>query len=196
MDSATWDARYAEAGLVWSERPNQFVEEVFAPLPAGAALDLATGEGRNALWLAARGWQVTAVDFSPVGIDKARALAQTHGVTVDWVVADLRDHVPAAGAYPAVLVAYLHLPPAVRAGILARAAEALAVGGTLLVIGHDVTNLRDGVGGPQDPTILYSPEAIAAELAGLRIVRAERVTRPVAGDGQHAIDTVVVAVRE
>jgi hypothetical protein len=116
-------------------------------------------------------------------------------------------------------VAYLHLPAAVRAGVLARAAGALAAGGTLLVVGHDVTNLRDGVGGPQDPAILYTPETIAAELAGLRIVRAERVTRAVPGGDQHdqrdqppggvvraapaqpagersAIDTVVVAVRE
>lgn len=196
MDSSGWDARYAEAGTVWSREPNRFVEEVLGPLPPGAALDLAAGEGRNAIWLAGRGWRATGVDFSPVGIDKARALAGQQGVAVDWVVADLREYQPPARTFQAVLLAYLHLPPADLTGVLARAAAAVAPGGTLLVVGHDATNLTEGTGGPQDPAVLYTPDTIAAALPGLRVTRAERVHRPVDGAPRPAVDALVVAVRD
>ena len=86
------------------------VEEL-GELPPGRALDLGSGEGRDAVWLAERGWQVTAVDFSPVAPDKARRLAQARGVTVDFVLTDLCGYRPEPGVYHLVLVAYLHLPP-------------------------------------------------------------------------------------
>lgn len=198
MDSDGWNSRYATTELVWSAQPNQFVAEEFAGVKPGRALDLGCGEGRNALWFAARGWRSTGVDFSQVGVDKGRRIAEAAGTPVDWVVADLRDYRPPAGGFDAVLVAYLHLPPADRAVILARAAEAVAPGGTLLVVGHDLTNLSDGVGGPQDPEVLYTPESITAELPGLRVIRAERVRRAVATDDgeRHAVDTLVRAVRD
>jgi SAM-dependent methyltransferase len=86
MDAHDWDERYAATGLVWSAGPNQFVEAELADMPPGRALDLAAGEGRNAIWLARQGWQVTAVDFSQAGLDKGRLLAGDLGV--DWVCAD------------------------------------------------------------------------------------------------------------
>jgi len=192
-----WDRRYADSEFLWSVEPNRFVVRELGDLPPGRALDLASGEGRNAVWLAERGWRVTAVDFSRVGMQKARRLADARGVTVDWVLADLREYEPEAGGYQLVLVAYLHVPPAERAAVLDGACSALAPGGALLVIGHDLTNLSHGVGGPQDPTLLYTPQAITAELPGLSVQRAERVRRPVEVDGQtrEAIDTLVRAVR-
>jgi SAM-dependent methyltransferase len=198
MDSAGWDERYRGEDLVWGAPPNRFVEAEFAGRAPGRALDLAAGEGRNALWLAELGWQVTAVDFSPVAAERGRQLAQERGVNVDWVVADLRAYLPGEAVADAVLVVYLHLPPAERAPILARAVRALAPGGLMFVVGHDVTNLSDGIGGPQDPTVLYSPESIAMELDDLRILRAERVRRPVAHEGAtvDAIDTLVTGVHE
>ena len=198
MDSDDWDTRYATAELIWSAQPNQFVVEEFAVLTPGRALDLGCGEGRNAIWLAAQGWQTTGVDFSPVGIDKGRRIASSAGAQVDWVVADLREHQPAAGGYDAVLLAYLHLPQADLRVVLGRAGQALAPGGTLVVIGHDRDNLDGGVGGPQDAELLYTPDLITAALTGLRITRADRVRRPVTtADGdRHAVDTVVRAVRD
>jgi SAM-dependent methyltransferase len=177
--------------------PNRFVVQELSDLPPGRAIDLACGEGRNAVWLAQRGWRVTAVDFSPVGLDKARRLADARGVKVDWVLADLLDYEPAAGTYQLVLLAYLHIAAMERAAVLVRACSALAPAGEILVIGHDLTNLGDGVGGPQDPALLFSPAAIAAELPGLSIKRAERVRRPVDVGGQihDAIDTLVRASR-
>ena len=97
MDSAGWDTRYRASDLVWGGEPNRFVAE-FTGTPPGRALDLGAGEGRNAIWLAGLGWQVTAVDFFAVAMDRARRLAERQGVTVDWVVADLRDYQPAPGA--------------------------------------------------------------------------------------------------
>jgi SAM-dependent methyltransferase len=197
VNSDEWDQRYAVREFVWDTGPNRFVAEELSGLAPGLALDLAAGEGRNAVWLAGRGWQVTAVDFSGVALAKARRLAGDRGVTVDWVQADLHDYRPAPGAYQLVVVAYLHLAAQERAAVLRRAAGALAPRGTVFVVGHDLDNISDGVGGPQDPSVLYTPQAIAAELQGLTVKRAGRVHRPVeTEDGaRQAIDTLVLAVR-
>jgi SAM-dependent methyltransferase len=194
VDSQEWDRRYAGAELVWTAEPNRFVVGELRDLAPGRALDVAAGEGRNAVWLAAQGWQVTAVDFSAVGLDKGRRLAEARGVTVDWVRADVRDYQPEAAAFQLVLVAYLQLREAELDGVLRRAATALAPGGVLLVVGHDLANLTEGAGGPQDPAVLHTPEAITRSLGGLAVVRAERVRRPVA-DGREAVDTLVRATR-
>jgi len=200
VDSQQWDERYSGAEFEWTTRPNQFVAAELADLPPGRALDLAAGEGRNAVWLAERGWRVTAVDFSRVGLEKGRKLGAAHGVKdrqVDWIVADLRAYEPERGAFDLVLIAYVQVSPDLRGKVLADAAAALAPGGTVFVIGHDLTNLTDGVGGPQDPEVLYTPEAVSADLPGLRVVRAERVRRTVEREGgpATAIDTLVRAVR-
>jgi len=200
VDSQQWDERYSGTEFEWTTRPNQFVAAELADLPPGRALDLAAGEGRNTVWLAERGWQVTAVDFSRVGLEKGRKLSAARGVDearVDWIVADLRDFEPDRDFYDLVLIAYLQVSPELRATVMARAAAALAPGGTAFVVGHDLTNLTEGTGGPQDPDVLYTPEAVRAELPGLRVVRAERVHRTVERDGgpATAIDTLVRAIR-
>lgn len=198
MDSQAWDERYAaSAELVWTDQANRFVVEELTARPPGRALDLAAGEGRNAVWLVERGWRVTAVDFSAVAAGRGRALAAVRGVTVEWVVADLLGYVPPAASYDLVLIAYLHLPPADLALVLTRAATALSGGGTLLVVGHDLANLTDGTGGPQDPAILYRPGTIVEALDGLHIRRADTARRPVRVGDQTvaALDTVVVAER-
>jgi SAM-dependent methyltransferase len=200
VDHQQWDERYSGTEFEWTTRPNQFVAAELADLPPGRALDLAAGEGRNTVWLAERGWRVTAVDFSRVGLEKGGKLAAARGVDaaqVEWIVADLRDYEPERDFYDLVLIAYLQVSPGLRATVLARAAAALAPGGTAFIVGHDLTNLTEGTGGPQDPDVLYTPEAVRAELPGLRVVQAERVRRTVERDGgpATAIDTLVRAVR-
>ncbi len=196
-EQAAWDQRYSGPDLVWGAGPNRFVTAEVTALPAGRAVDLGTGEGRNAIWLAERGWQVTAVDFSVAGLARAARLAAERGVSVDWVQADLLDYQPAPGAYDLVLVAYIHLPAAGLARVFRAAAAAVAPGGTLLVIGHDRDNITRGHGGPQDPGRLYTPAAVTAELDGLTVRRAEQVMRPVqTPEGERtAIDTLVRAER-
>ncbi len=197
MDRHQWDERYASTELVWSAEANRFVVEELARLPPGRALDLGAGEGRNAIWLAEHGWQVTAVDFSTVGLDKGAKLAESRGVSVDWVEADLLAYRPAAEAYDLVLLAYVHLLPDDFEALLSQAAAALAHGGTLLVVGHDVDNIARGYGGPQVPEILHRADAVVSALPGLRIQRAGQARRPVqTPEGERvAIDTVVRAQR-
>lgn len=198
MDREQWNRRYAASGLVWTASANRFLVAEVADLDPVRALDLGCGEGRNAVWLAERGWEVTGVDFSEVALAKAAKLAAERGVSVEWVEADVLEFVPAPGAFDLVAVLYLHLRAAARREIHARAAAAVAAGGVMLVVGHDSTNPTEGTGGPQDPAILFTPDEVAAELPGLRIERAEKVRRPVgAGDGDaYAIDALVRATRD
>ena len=197
MEREQWDERYRVDELIWKAEPNRFLVEEAAGLAPGRALDLACGEGRNALWLAERGWQVTAVDFSSVGLEKARRLASERGLELVLGEADVLDWEPPAASFYLVIFMYLHLPAGARRRVQERAASALAPGATLLVVGHDSTNLTEGIGGPQDPAVLFSPEDIVGDLDGLDIERAERARRPVAtGSGEvDAIDAIVRAVR-
>jgi SAM-dependent methyltransferase len=197
MDRLGWDERYAGDELVWTAEPNRFLVAEVEGLTPGRALDLACGEGRNAVWLAERGWAVTGVDFSTVGLDKARRLADARHVSVQWERADVTEYQPPAEGFDLVIVMYLHLPESSRRIAFRRAAGAVAPGGTLLVVGHDSTNPNEGWGGPQDSAVLYGPDDVVADVDGLDIVKAERVRRPVqTGDGERtAIDVLVRAVR-
>jgi SAM-dependent methyltransferase len=203
VDSSTWDERYAGKDLVWSATPNQWVEQVAVGLAPGRVLDLAGGEGRNALWLAARGWRATVVDFSQVGLDRARALAVERFGDDDQrlvtVRADLLTYHPERGSFDLVLVVYLQLVAPARRAVLRMAATAVAPGGRLLVVAHDSTNLTAGVGGPPDPRVLYTCEDIQADLAGsgLLIERSEAVLRAVETETgpRDAVDALLLAVR-
>lgn len=194
-EAAGWDERYAAAGIVWSREPNRFVAAEAGDLPPGRALDVGAGEGRNALWLAGRGWQVTAVDFSAVGLDKGRQAAEALGVAgrVEWVCDDVRSWSPPPRRYDLVVVAYLQLPAEDLAAALARAASGVAPGGRLVAVGHDVTNLERGVGGPRDAARLWSPEQLRLLLTGegLVVAEARTVERPTP-EGT-ALDTLVTA---
>jgi SAM-dependent methyltransferase len=198
MDVQTWNDRYRASELIWSAGPNQFVESICADLEPGRAIDLAAGEGRNAIWLAEQGWDATALDFSDVAIDKARQLAERRGVTITADVADLNAYVPTPGGYDLVLVAYLQIPDEQLTPILRRAAAAVAPGGTFLLISHDLSNLDGGYGGPQAPDVLTTPEQVVAAVGDeLEVRRAEVVERRVStDDGERtALDTLVVAGR-
>jgi SAM-dependent methyltransferase len=211
MDARAWDERYAASELVWSATPNRFVEAELAGLAPGRALDVAAGEGRNALWLAERGWQVTALDFALAGLEKGRALQARHErgpeLNVDWVHADALTWEPGPVRFDLVLLAYLQLVADQRRTAVRRAFATLHEGGTFFVVAHDSTNLTEGTGGPTDPAVLFTAEDILADLDGERfeVGRAERVARPVptADDGhthpgeasRHAYDALVRLVR-
>ena len=197
MNSEQWDRRYAGSELLWTAQPNRFLVAEVSGLRPGRALDLACGEGRNAVWLAEQGWRVTGVDFSGVALAKARSLAGARGVDSEWLQADLVEHEPERGAYDLAIVLYLQVPAAERRTILLRAAAALAPGGVLLVVAHDSSNLEHGWGGPRDPAVLYSSAHVIADLdgEGLEIERAETVGRSVqTPDGEKtALDLLVRA---
>ena len=197
MEADDWNRRYGGAELIWTAQANRALMAEAEALQPGRALDIGCGEGRNAVWLATKGWEVTGVDFSSVGLEKGRQLAEAQAVEVDWVLADLRTYHPARQVCDLVIVLYLHLGPEDRRAVHGAAAWAIAPGGTMVVLGHDTSNLTDGHGGPQDPALLFTPDDVVGDLAGLSIVKAERVLRRVATDAGErvAVDALVRAIR-
>ena len=124
MDAGDWDRRYEEKPWLWRTEPNVFLVSEVGDMIPGRALDVACGEGRNAVWLAERGWRVDAVDFSSVAIERARALAAERGVEVNFEVADVTSWEPSPLTYDLVIVLYLHLPPEQRRQAIGRARDA------------------------------------------------------------------------
>jgi SAM-dependent methyltransferase len=169
-----WDQRYA-GQQQWSSGPNALIAGLLGGLPPGDAVDLAAGEGRHALWLAGLGWGVTAVDFSAVGLE--RGAAQPGAERATWVTADVTTWTAPPTSLDLVVVAYLHLPETDIVAVLTRAVGWLRPGGRLLVLGHDVENIAAGVGGPQEPAILYSVDRLAPVADLLDVDRLEQVHR-------------------
>ncbi|AOW91719.1 SAM-dependent methyltransferase [Rhodococcus sp. WMMA185] len=197
MDASAWDELYSRRELVRGEPPNELVVEWVTSLPRGRALDLACGEGRNAHWLATRGWEVTALDFSAVALDRAVRVAAAAPRSVrerlDYRLADVTAS-DLGGEYDLVLMIYLHLAPEERLQVVNRAICALKPDGILMILGHDTVNSTQGVGGPPDAEILYSPDDLVASFKGrLDIDVAERRSRET--DTGTAIDALVVARR-
>lgn len=199
MDNQTWNERYRKSVSAMPSAHSVVLEEYVKGLTPGTALELAAGDGRNALYLAKQGWSVTAVDFSDVALERGQGFADRLGLSVDWQLADLVSYLPEPQAYDFVCLFYLHLPKGEFREILRRAANAVRPGGSLLVVGHDLVNLTDGCGGPRDPDVLYSWEEIVTVLAGLQIEYAGTERRQadhgVATDGIVQIDCVVKARR-
>ena len=197
MDREDWNSRYQGGDLLWTDRPNRFLVAEANGLAPERALDLACGEGRNAVWLAKQGWQVTGVDFSDEAIKKAGLLAANRGVEVDWVHADLLEYAPSAQTFELVIVFYLQLPIEERRKVFPRAASVVAPGGTFLLVAHDPGNLARGYGGPRDPALLYGADEVVADLESFEIERAGPVVRQVdTSDGpREAIDALVRARR-
>lgn len=161
MDAQFWDNRYREFDdHMWSGAPNGALVTEVTALPPGRALDLGCGEGSDALWLAGRGWQVTATDISQVALDRAAKFEGAEAVT--WTRTDVAVTPPAVGAYDLVTAQYfpiLRQPDhATMRGVLA----AVAPGGTLLFVSHDLTGHEGHV--DVDPAAFYEPAEVATLL--------------------------------
>jgi 2-polyprenyl-3-methyl-5-hydroxy-6-metoxy-1,4-benzoquinol methylase len=191
-----WNAHWAKRDAPTAE-PHARLTAELGSLGPGRALDLACGNGSNAVSLALRGFAVTAIDLSETAIAAGRDLAARVGVSVDWRVADLLDFTPTPAAYDLVLVFFLHLPAAARTVVFARAAAAVAPGGTLLVAAHDPANLLEGYRGPRDPDVLYGADEIAASLDGFVVETQAQIRRPIetAEGAALMVDAVVRARR-
>jgi SAM-dependent methyltransferase len=162
-----WDERYGSAPALWSRKPNQRLVEHVADLTPGTALDIGCGEGADALWLASRGWQVTALDLSPVALARAAEQAVVAGPEIagriTWEHADLLSWSPRAHV-DLVSAQFLHLPPEPAVQVQARLAAAVRPGGTLLIVGHDKSDLETTVRRPPVPELFSTPAEIAARL--------------------------------
>jgi SAM-dependent methyltransferase len=168
FDEQAWDERYRSHTAVWSGRPNpQLVAEV-SDLAVGTALDAGTGEGADALWLAWHGWQVTAVDFSTVALERAAARVDALDAdlvgSIRWVHADLTTWAPTEGGFDLVSAQFMHLPPEPREAVFARLATAVAPGGTLLIVGHHPNDLHTTIHRPPMPEMFFTAEQVADSL--------------------------------
>lgn len=198
MKRDEWQRRYLAADRVWSGQANPWLVEAVGDLPPSTALDLAAGEGADAIWLARHGWRVTAVDFAAAALERGEIAAEDAGVAdrITWLCEDLATWRP-ADRFDLVSVQYLHGPPSVRAAVHAVAWRATA--GTLVIVGHDPHNLIEGHGGPPDPAVLYAPRDVLNTL-GLsatspEVIVAERRARHADEPDLIAWDCVVVVSR-
>ncbi|MEU8300445.1 FAD-dependent oxidoreductase [Micromonospora sp. NPDC048909] len=163
-----WEERYRSRPSVWSGRPNAQLVTEAAELTPGRALDVGSGEGADAVWLAERGWQVTAVDISTVALQRAAEHADAAGAEVaariDWTHRDLREKPPTEAGYDLVSSHFMHLPGDERRELFARLAAAVAPGGTLLIVGHHPLDLRTTAHRMHLPEMMYTGEELAAAL--------------------------------
>ena len=194
----SWEEHYGERERVWSGRVNARLAEVAAALTPGRALDVGCGEGADAVWLAEHGWQVTAVDISQTALDRAAAEAGVRGVAVDFQLHDLTESFP-DGVFDLVSAQFLHSTvPMDRAKLLRRAADAVAPGGTLLIVDHAaappwVSKMHQHHHEfPSADDVLASLNLDAAQWDRIRVEAVERET--VGPDGQHAVLTDNVMV--
>jgi SAM-dependent methyltransferase len=204
FDESAWEERYGSSDRVWSGRPNAQLVTEASVLPPGTALDVGCGEGADSIWLAARGWRVTAVDFATNALRRAAAHAETEGPEIagriDWVHADLRVWTPPEAGFDLVSAQYMHLPPAERHDLFGRLAAAVAPGGTLLIVGHDISDLETGAHRPDMPEMFFTVDEVAGSLEADRweVVTAEARPRPGhQHEGRHITvhDATVVAHR-
>lgn len=188
MDVSGWDERYRSTDRLWSAEPNVFVADRLREIEPGVGLDLASGEGRNAIWLAERGWDMTAVDFSAVAAERGRE----HSDSVEFVVADVLTWEPDR-RFDLVLIAYLHLDESEFEPLIRRATMWLVPGGELFMVGHDRSNLEHGVGGPPAPEVLWDVDRMVSWLEDLEIVEARVLEREVEGEEKTARDALIRA---
>jgi len=194
LDAAFWNERYRGADYVYGTAPNDFLVSAAAEIPAGPVLCLAEGEGRNAIFLAGRGHAVTAVDQSEAGLAKARALARTRDVPLTTVVGDLADFAIVPRSWCGIVAIFMHLPPALRRAVLARAAAGLRPGGVFIMEAYTPAQLGRGTGGPGDVTLLPSLAELRAELGEMEWLVARELERDVREGACHTGGAAVVQV--
>ncbi len=175
MTNSFWDQRFAEEGFAYGEEPNRFLSDQLSRLEPGTLLLPAEGEGRNAVWAATHGWQVSAFDTSTVGRDKALAMARRRGVGISYELHSVADDlVDFEGRFDAVGLVFMHLPPDLRRPAHRAVARCLRPGGTLILEAFAEEQLERGTGGPRDLDLLYSVDELRRDLAHLEIQSLEQ----------------------
>lgn len=191
-----WDERYSDSEYIFGVEPNDFLKDEFERIPAGArVLCLAEGEGRNAVFLAQNGYEVTGIDSSKVGLDKAQQLAKNKGVTITTQVVDLADYEFGEQQWDAIVVMWVHLPTALRQQVHAQIAPALKLGGVLILEAYTQQQLTmDAVGGPpaSEKQRFGALSILRDELAELQEIIGIEKTRMVSeGTRHHGLSAVV-----
>jgi len=203
FDEAFWDRRYGSADQIWSGRPNPQLVADLAELTPGRALDVGAGEGADAIWLAERGWAVTAVDISSVALERGRRQAETLGAEladrIDWVRSDVLESDLPAGPFDLVTLQFMHFGLDSRTGLFRRCIDAVAPGGTLQIVAHHPFDMDSAIGRPKMPDFFYTADEVAALLDDAWTVEAcdarpRTMTAP-SGDDVTVRDAVLLATR-
>ncbi len=192
MNRGEWDERFSQSGYAYGTEPNAFLAEVAARIPDGPVLALADGQGRNGVHLATLGHAVTSVDLSPVGLEKARRLAEAKGVRVETVEADLATFAIAEGAWAGIVSIFAHLPREIRAPLHARAVRGLRPGGVFVLEAYSPAQIHRDTGGPKDLALLMPLDGVMAELGGLDWEIARETERDVVEGRYHSGTASVV----
>lgn len=173
-----WDNRYSEASYTYGVQPNLYFKNQLDAIPKpGKILLLAEGEGRNAVYAAKQGWEVTAVDFSKKGREKALALAETSGVNIQYLVTNIEEYeMVKNGPWDVIGLIYAHLPPELRLKIHKRCIQALKPGGHLILEAFNRKQLNRLSGGPKDIDLLYSKIVLEDDFEGLDLLEAAEIT--------------------
>ncbi len=174
-----WDERYREPGFAYGTEANEFLQSVVTRLPPGRVLSLAEGEGRNAVYLGKRGFQLTAVDQSAVGLAKASGLARMHGVDLSTEVADLKGYRIEPSSWEVVVSIFCHVPPSIRKRLYRAVVEGLVPGGALVLEAYTPQQLELGTGGPKDRDLLVDLSTLCRELSGLTFEIARETVREI-----------------
>ena len=198
-EASSWDKRYASQELVWSLQPNQFVEAELKDLPPGKMIDLAGGEGRNALWFASKGWEVENVEFSKVALDKFQLRAEREGIAKLCISNHANAETAQFSSIPdLVVIAYLQMPIDRLILALNNAYSQSRSGTKFFGVWHALRNLKDGFGGPPIPEMLPSPEQLegwaASKLNNYKVYEVEREV-VVEGQTRVAIDVILSGER-
>ncbi|MDF7801051.1 class I SAM-dependent methyltransferase [Pontiellaceae bacterium B1224] len=174
-----WDERYKTEDYVYGLEPNDFLLENVDQLKPGSVLCLAEGEGRNAVFLAKQGFDVTAMDGSSVGLEKAQRLASENEVEITTVHADLNEFTIEPNAWDNIISIFCHIPPPLREKVHAASAAGLTKGGVLLLEAYTPKQLEFGTGGPPVEELLMSLEGLIQEFQSLEIFQGLETERDV-----------------
>ena len=191
-----WDERYASSERPFHADPvdpDESLAELAAGLAPGRALDLGAGLGRNSLFLARRGWRVTAVDLSEVALSRLAAAAAEEELIVETVVGEMAQYLAQGRRFDLVVWSYLHPAPEQRAALLSAAAAAVAPGGHLFLVGHHLESL--GRAGPPLPERLYTEDRLDGAFPGLEVLRLERREQAAREAAEPLVDVVAWAAR-
>jgi len=174
-----WNERYSEPGYAFGETPNDFLVSVADRIPSGKILSIGEGEGRNAVFLASRGYQVSAVDASAVGLQKAHELAEKNKVEISTEVMDLADFDPGKNQWQGVVSIFCHIPIDIRHSLYRRLIDSLVPGGVFVLESYTPDQLKFATGGPPTADLMMTVDALREELSGLQLEIAHEIERDV-----------------
>jgi len=189
-----WDNIYSKNDYIYGTKPNDFLRENVSHLKSGNVLCVAEGEGRNAVFLAQQGFQVTAVDSSIVGLEKAQRLAAKNRVEITTIQSDLNDFDFGIERWDNVISIFCHLPPELRRKVHQKIEESLIPEGMLLLEAFTPKQLDFASGGPSQEQRLMSLMQLEQDFVRLRIIHSQELERDIAEGERHKGRSAVVQI--